>query len=220
MILSNPPYLQIALDLTDHKKLEYILHELPSFSSQLLIEAGTPLIKKFGSAVIEEIRAIFPEVYIIADLKTLDVGWLEVQIGAEAGANAIAVSGLAPIETIESALTEAKKRNVDIILDLMNVKDPLPLLESLSSLPAIVLFHRGIDQEGNQEHPWELIHSIRNRFNNILVAVAGGLNLETSNKALNRGADIIIIGRAITQSSNVRQATEEFLKLLECNNNS
>ncbi|MHA1400194.1 MAG: orotidine 5'-phosphate decarboxylase / HUMPS family protein [Candidatus Heimdallarchaeaceae archaeon] len=214
MKLDNSPYVQVALDIIDYEFFQAVLSKLPE-SPKLLIEAGTPLIKKFGAKVLNEIRSHFNDSYIIADMKTLDVGGLEVQIGAEDGANAVAVSGLAPIETIESAIKEGKERSVDIILDLMNVQEPLALLKQLSDLPAIVLFHRGIDQEGRKEHPWELIQTISQTYPDVLIAVAGGLDLATSKKALENGAQIIIIGRAITQAPDVHETTLDFLKLVE-----
>ena len=213
MNLTSPPYLQIALDLVNRDELNHILAEIPH-DDKILIEAGTPLIKKFGISIIETILHHHPKSYIIADLKTLDVGWLEVQIAAEKNASAVAISGLASIETIESSLKEAKEKNVDIIIDLMNVSDPLNLLKQLSRKPEIILFHRGIDQEGRAQHPWTAIKNIKETFPTILVAVAGGLDLKTSSKALENKADIIIIGREITQAKEIKSTVKSFLELL------
>jgi len=213
MRLDNPPYLQIALDLVKRDELIRILSEIPK-SDKILLEAGTPLIKKFGINIIKELFSYGEDAYLIADMKTLDVGKLEVQIAAEEHASAVAISGLASIETIESSIEEGRKRDIDIILDLMNVKNPEALINQLSEKPRIVLFHRGIDQEGTKEHPWELIKKTKNSFPNILVAAAGGLDFLTSEKALEKGVDILVIGRAITQSNDVNAMTNDFLRIL------
>ncbi len=213
MKINNPPYLQIALDLVDKTKLERILSKIP-VSNKILLEAGTPLIKKFGIDIVKFIREFHPASYTIADMKTLDVGWLEVQIAAEASANAVAISGLAPNETLVSSIEEAEKRRVDILLDCMNVESPSTILENLTKKPEVVLFHRGIDQEGKTDHPWNKIKLIKAKFPESKMAVAGGLNLETSARALNNGADIIIIGRAITQADNIKATINDFLHLL------
>lgn len=210
----SPPLLQIALDIVLLSDLEKILSQIP-LDKKIILEAGTPLIKKFGVSIINKIRENHPDSYIIADMKTLDVGWLEVQIGAESSANAIVVSGLASLETIESSLDESKIRNVDIILDCMNVENPIVLLDSLKRMPEIILFHRGIDQEKRMDHPWNIIQNIKERYDKTLIAVAGGLNLETSKRALNNGADIIVVGRAITQAENIKETTDRFLNLLQ-----
>jgi len=65
------------------------------------------------------------------------------------------------------------------------------------------------------EHPWDLINQIRKDFPQVLVAVAGGLNLESSKKALSKGAQIIVIGRAITASEDITRSCNDFLKLLK-----
>ncbi|MCG3226506.1 MAG: orotidine 5'-phosphate decarboxylase [Candidatus Heimdallarchaeota archaeon] len=213
MKLNNPPYLQIALDLVDKEKLKSVLSQIPK-SENILIEAGTPLIKKFGIQIVKDILDAQDNAYIIADMKTLDVGFLEVQIAAEENAKAVSISGLASVETIESAIDESILRSTDLILDLMNVKDPLDVLNKLNKKPDVLLFHRGIDQENREEHPWDLIKKIRDEYPQTLIAVAGGLDLEKSQKALENGADIIIIGRAITQSRDVSKSIKQFLAIL------
>ncbi len=214
MKLNNSPLLQIALDIVSIEDLENVLSKIP-INKKILIEAGTPLIKKFGVSIIDKIRKYHPESYVIADMKTLDVGWLEVIIASEGSANAIAISGLASVETIETSLEEGKRQEVDIILDCMNVNKPKELLDSLSRIPEIVLFHRGIDQENNIDHPWEIIKEIKSSYPESLIAVAGGLNLETSQRALNNGANIIVVGRAITQAKDISEITNGFLHLLQ-----
>ena len=213
MKIDTPPYLQIALDLIDKNDLDRVLSQIPE-SDKILLEAGTPLIKRFGIEIVRRIRYYHTFTYQIADLKTLDVGWLEVQIAAEAGADAVVISGLAPIETLVSSLDEAEKKNVDIILDCMNIENPIEMLKQLEKKPKVILFHRGIDQEGESDHPWELIKSTKVQYPECLIAVAGGLNLETSTRAIDNGADIIIIGRAITQANNIKVAVSKFLQLL------
>ena len=214
MRLANPPYLQIALDLVSKDELIRILSEIPK-SDKILLEAGTPLIKKFGIKILKELFSYREDIYLVADMKTLDVGKLEVQIAAEEKACAVAISGLASIETIKSSIEEGRKRDLDIILDLMNVKTPKTIINQLTKKPKIILFHRGIDQEGNKEHPWELIKKTKSSFPDILVAAAGGLDLPTSEIALERGVDILVIGRAITQSDNIEVVTNDFLRILE-----
>jgi len=213
MKLVNPPFLQIALDLVSLNNLKSVLNKI-SDNSKIILEAGTPLIKKFGISILDVLRETHPNSYIVADMKTLDVGWLEVLIAAEATSNAVAISGLASIETIESSLKEGAKRKQDLILDCMNVANPKKLLESLSRIPEIILFHRGIDQESNLDHPWELIRKLKTSYPSTLIAVAGGLTLETSKRALKNGADIIVVGRAITQAEDITEATNSFLQLL------
>ena len=59
-----------------------------------------------------------------------------------------------------------------------------------------------------------IIKEMRETFKGkkFLVAVAGGITPQTAPEALANGADIIIVGRYITQSKDVERATREFLK--------
>ena len=207
-----PPYLQIALDIPDLEKTKSIIAELPK-SDRIILEAGTPLIKRYGARVIQELREIAKDVFIIADLKTLDVGQVEVDLAYEETADAVVASGLASVETLNKFIYEAKRLGIYAAIDMMDVPNPLKLLEQLSDLPDIVIIHRGIDEEKIKKTRWELIKELKEKYKDkkMLIAVAGGIEPSTTPLALEAGADIIIVGRYITQSRDVKKATREFL---------
>ena len=218
--LWNPPYLQVALDLDNFDDVERIINSLPN-RERILLEAGTPLIKKFGVGVISKIRELRKDAFIIADLKTLDVGRVEVKIAADETADAVAISGLGTVESIEKAIHEAMKQGIYSILDMMNVENFVEKLQSLRFKPDIVLLHRNVDLEtaakerGEAEAEvteWGNIKQIKEILGkNGLVAVAGGITPDKVDKALTSGASIIIVGRYIIGSRDVRRAAEDFL---------
>jgi len=211
--LWDPPYLQVALDLVDMAKVANVLKELPE-NDHLIIEAGTPLIKKFGLSVISEIRKVRPSAFIIADMKILDTGNLEARMAADASADAVVISGLAPVQTLEKAITEAKKTSIYSVVDMLNVPDPVKVIKSLGVKPDIVELHRAIDAEAG-EHGWGDIAALKKAAGGkLLVATAGGIRVPVVKTALKAGADIIVVGRAITASRDVRHAAEEFLEEL------
>lgn len=214
--LWDPPYLQVAMDLVDMKSVERVLTQVP-INDHVLIEAGTPLIKQFGLNVISEIRKIRPDAFIIADLKTLDTGNLEARMAANASADAVVVSGLAPVSTIEKFILEAKKTGIYSVIDMLNVADPVSLVKDLASrgaAPSIVELHRAIDDEGT-EYNWGNIAAIKEAAGgNLLVATAGGIRQHVVKTALASGADILVVGRAITASKNIKNAAEQFLEEL------
>ncbi|HIH78231.1 MAG TPA: bifunctional 5,6,7,8-tetrahydromethanopterin hydro-lyase/3-hexulose-6-phosphate synthase, partial [Halobacteria archaeon] len=212
--LWNPPYLQVALDLTDLSRVQEVIEQLPD-SDHIIIELGTPLIKRYGIDVISKIREKKPGVFIVADLKTLDTGNLEARIVANASGDAIVISGLAPIKTIEKAISEAKKTGIYSVIDMLNVKDPIDVLSRLTIKPNVVEIHRAIDNESVEKEDWVVVKEIKNKFKNILVGVAGGLKPENVQKALDSGADILIVGRGITASKDVEGETRKFLKSLK-----
>ncbi len=212
--LWNPPYLQVAMDLVDMKSVERVLTGVPA-NDHVIIEAGTPLIKQFGLNVISEIRKIRPDSFIVADLKTLDTGNLEARMAANASADAVVVSGLAPVSTIEKFILETRKTGIYSVIDMLNVEDPVALIKDLASrgaAPSIVELHRAIDNEGS-EYDWGNIGAIKEAAGgNLLVATAGGIRQHVVKTALASGADILVVGRAITASKNIKNTAEQFLE--------
>ncbi|MGB8891299.1 MAG: bifunctional 5,6,7,8-tetrahydromethanopterin hydro-lyase/3-hexulose-6-phosphate synthase [Methanoregula sp.] len=211
--LWDPPYLQVAMDLVDMGKVAQVLKEVPQ-NDHVIIEAGTPLIKKFGLSVIGEIRKLRPNAFIIADLKILDTGNLEARMAADATADAVVVSGLAPTSTIEKAVSEARKVGIYSIIDMLNVQNPVKLIEKLKVKPDIVELHRAIDTE-ETAHAWGDIAAMKKAAGGkLLVATAGGIRVEVVKDALKAGADILVVGRSITASKDIEHATDEFLDQL------
>ena len=214
MRLWDSPYLQIAIDAPDLTVVEKVLKEAPK-NDHIIIEAGTPLIKRYGLEVISKIRAIKKDAFIVADLKTLDTGNLEARMAGDATADAVVCSGLAPLETIEKFCEEARKVGIYSIIDMLNVDNPAKVVEALKHKPDIVELHRGIDTEGKKaEHAWGNIQEIKKAAGGkkLLVAVAGGVKVENVETALKGGADILVVGRAITNAKDIEGATRAFLR--------
>jgi bifunctional enzyme Fae/Hps len=214
--LWDPPYLQVAFDLVDVAEVRRVLAALPE-SDHILIEVGTPLVKMLGINVVKEIRAIRPGAFVILDLKTLDTGNLEVRLAADSTADAVVISGLAPKKTLELSIREARKTGIYSIIDMLNVPDPLAVLKNLEVLPDVVELHRAIDME-KSAHAWSNIGEIQALAKDgrrLLVAVAGGIRVDTEAAALAAGANILVVGRAITRSKDIRDMAEQFLAGLQ-----
>ena len=211
--LWRPPYLQISLDAPDLERSKKIIEQLPG-SDRIILEVGTPLIKRYGTKVINELRQIARDMFFVADLKTLDVGKVEVDLAYDETADAVVAAGLAAAETLDSFIHEAKRLGIYAVVDMLNVDDPLKKLKSVKEFPDIVVLHRGIDQETGRSHGLEIIPEIRQTFKDkkFLIAVAGGIIPETAKEALTKGADIIIVGRYVTQSKDIERSVREFLE--------
>ena len=212
--LWRPPYIQIALDIPDIERVKTVVGQIPR-SDRIVLEVGTPLIKKYGAKVISELRTLVRDFFIIADFKTLDVGKVEVDLAFEETADGVTASGLAPVETLDAFIYETRKLGIYAIVDMMGVKDPVAVLKSLNELPEVVLLHRGIDVEkkGGLTR-WEQIQVVKSAFKDrkLMVAVAGGVTPDTARTAIDSGADIIVVGRYITQSKDVERSVREFLE--------
>lgn len=213
--LWDPPYLQIAIDIPDLNEVLKVLEQIPD-SDHIIFEVGTPLAKRYGSEVILKLREIKPDAFYILDLKTLDVGNLEARMAADATANAVVLSALAPISTIVKGIREAEKTGILSYVDMMNVDDPIKRLDEISDagvLPDVVELHRAIDSESS-EPPWDLASRIKDKYN-VLVAVAGGIRPENVEEIIRTGADIIVVGRAVTKARDVEGAVRKFMRHLK-----
>lgn len=218
--LWRPPYLQIALDVPSIEASKTIIKVMPQ-SDRLIIEAGTPLIKRYGVNVIRELREAAKDMFIIADLKTLDVGNVEVDMAFEATADAVVASGLASNETLDKFIYEAQRMGIYAIIDMMNVEDPLERVKQLKEKPDVIILHRSVDAEqyGKAASKWEAIKPVREYYQSkkqkILIAVAGGIQPSTALSALKTEADILIVGRYITQARDPERAVREFIHIFE-----
>jgi bifunctional enzyme Fae/Hps len=212
--LWRPPYLQIALDAPNLEGTKEVISQIPE-SDRIILEVGTPLLKKYGAKVIRDLREIARDMFIIADLKTLDVGKVEVDLAFDETADAVVASGLAAAEVLDGFIYEAKRLGIYAVVDMMEVADPVQKLRSLKQLPDVVILHRAIDVEKSGARTRiELIGELRKTFANerFLIAVAGGITPETAREALTSGANIIIVGRYITQSKDIKRAVRDFLE--------
>ena len=228
--LWDPPYVQVALDVGSLSQAVKIVEQLPK-SERLIIEIGTPYIKAYGiNDTFEKMRELKPGGYLIADMKTMDVGRAEVNAAADATANAVVVSGIAPEETITEFIRECNKRGVHAWIDSLNTNQTefIAMLEKLKEKPKVVILHRGIDQEDSQTtggEKKELTSASRSVWGDIkkikkitggFVAVAGGLKPgKPLAEAIRAGADIFIVGRYIYRSSDPNRAAMRFLDELE-----
>src|SRR4051812_50173378 len=79
------PIVQISLDITTRDEA-LATAELAMRAGVDWLEAGTPLIIAEGMHGVRALRERFPKVPIVADLKTMDGGYLEAELMAQAGA--------------------------------------------------------------------------------------------------------------------------------------
>jgi bifunctional enzyme Fae/Hps len=139
--LWRPPYIQIALD---HPSVEHqikVVNQLPK-SDRIILEVGTPFLKKYGVESIKKIREVAQEKFIVADLKTLDVGKLEVDFAFDATADAVVASGLASPSSLDKFVLEAQRMGIYAFIDTMEVIDPIEKLSKLKNTPDVVILHR------------------------------------------------------------------------------
>jgi len=211
------PKLQVAID-ERYLKDGLSIAEACYRGGAEILEVGTPLIKSAGLEAVREFRRRFPNAIIVADLKTFDTGWLEVELAAEAGADIVTVLGATDDYTIKDAVGAARKYNVKIMCDLINVPDPLSRAREVEKLGCdIICVHMGISmqmRERDVTRKMELVTKIAKSVKTP-IAVAGGIRLEHISDLVKTGCKIIIVGSAITRASNPEEATRRFITTMQ-----
>ncbi len=208
------PKLQVALDLMNLDRAINIAKSAVSGGVDI-IEAGTPLIKSEGMDAVRKLRESFPDKIIFADMKTMDVGGVEVEMAAKAGADIIGILGASDDETIKESIRSARNYDAEIMVDMIRVKDIIKRTEEACSFGADYIgVHVGIDAQMRGEDPLELVDKVA-VVSTVPVAVAGGINSETAPAIVERGADIVIVGGAIIKSKDVEKSTRQIKKAME-----
>ena len=216
--MGDRPLLQVALDLTDVREA-MSLAKLARDGGADIIEVGTPLIKCAGANVIKSVKDSCEGVLILADLKTLDAGWLETEIAARNGADIVSISALAHNKTIIDSVMCGRNLGIRIMADLMQVPDPVDRGLELSDLGIDYLcMHTGIDvQESDKQSLERTLKLVKGVMKNSStpIAVAGGINNLNVRDVVRAGAKIVIVGSHITKAANAYEATKKIRSLID-----
>ena len=207
------PILQVALDLMNaHRALQIAQDSVTGGADWL--EIGTPLIKSEGMEVVRQLRQMFPDKTIVADMKTMDTGALETEMATKAGADVVCLLGASDDSTIRDAIQSARKYGSKIMVDLINVPDKVARSKAVEKLGVDYLcIHVGIDEQMIGKKPFVVLQSLF-KATTVPIAVAGGLNSETVADVVKAGGSIVIVGGAITKAKDVTKATKQIKKAI------
>ena len=197
------PIVQISLDLTNiEEALETAAMAMRAGVDWL--EAGTPLILAEGLNCVRELRRNFPETPIVADLKTMDGGYLEAEMMAEAGATHVVVMSRAHEETIHCVVQAGKDHGIKVMGDNL-ADDMVPAARRLEDLGCdFVIHHVGYDERRGIAARGERMPSPLDQLKEVVAAVSvpvqavGGLSLEQAIQTPEYGAPLVVLGAPLT----------------------
>jgi 3-hexulose-6-phosphate synthase len=201
------PIVQISLDLTNiDEALETAAMAMRAGVDWL--EAGTPLILAEGLHGVRKLREAFPGVPIVADLKTMDGGYLEAEMMAKAGATHVVVMARAHEETIKCVVNAGRDFGVKVMGDNLGCEDMVAAARWLEDLGCDYVIHhigyderRGIAASGNRmpsplDQLREVVQAVK-----IPVQAVGGLTLEQAIQCPEYGAPLVVLGAPLTIDS-------------------
>ena len=169
------------------------------------LEAGTPLIIAEGMNGVRALRQEFPGVPIVADLKTMDGGWLEAEMMARAGATHVVVMERAHPETIKVVVKAGKDFGIKVMGDNLGAPDMAASARRLEDLGCdFVIHHIGYDERRGIVAAGGHCPSPLDQLAEIVAAVAipvqavGGLSVEQAVRTPEYGAPLVVLGAPLT----------------------
>jgi 3-hexulose-6-phosphate synthase len=166
------------------------------------LEAGTPLILAEGLRAVEALHARFPDHPVVADLKTMDGGYLEAEMMAKAGASYVVVMGVAHPATIRAVVRAAREYGIRVMGDIMAAPDKVACARMLEANGVdVILVHTGFDERHEQPglSPLDDLPAITAAVR-VPVQAVGGLTVEQMLRLPALGAPLVVVGAPLAIS--------------------
>ena len=198
------PIVQISLDLTNiDEALETAAMALRAGVDWM--EAGTPLILAEGLHGVKKLREAFPLIPIVADLKTMDGGYLEAEMMAKAGATHVVVMARAHPETIKCVVRAGNDFGAKVMGDNLGCPDMVLAAKELEDLGCdYIVHHIGYDERRGIAAMGKRMPSPLDQLKEVVDAVSvpvqavGGLSLEQAIQCPLYGAPLVVLGAPLT----------------------
>jgi 3-hexulose-6-phosphate synthase len=165
------------------------------------LEAGTPLIIAEGMNGVKTLRKEFPDTPIVADLKTMDGGWLEAELMARAGATHVVVMERAHPETVKMVVRAGKDLGVKVMGDNLGARDKVAAAKRLEDFGCdFVIHHIGYDERRGLVASGLPCPSPLDQLREVVAAVkvpvqaVGGLSVEQAMRTPEYGAPLVVLG--------------------------
>ncbi|WP_163538950.1 3-hexulose-6-phosphate synthase [Gracilibacillus sp. YIM 98692] len=202
--------LQLALDRLPREECIRIVKETEEFID--IVEVGTGVIKEYGMSIVRELRELYPNKEILADMKTCDAGKHEAKQAFDAGADIVTVMAFSSSLTIKDTLKVAEEYEKRIMIDLLEVdsSDKIAQLQDLNV--DLVSLHVGKDKQQEGSFNTDLFSLVKGYH--FETSVAGGVHLDTLPEIAKEDPDIIIVGSAITKSENPQEVARKMKEVM------
>jgi 3-hexulose-6-phosphate synthase len=212
------PIVQISLDLVT-------IDEAVATAGMALragvdwLEAGTPLIISEGMNGVRALRASCPNTPIVADLKTMDGGYLEAEMMSRAGATHVVVMARAHEETIRGVVKAGHDFGIKVMGDNLACDDMIAGARRLEDLGCDYVIHhigyderRGIAARGQRmPSPLDQLREVVSAVN-VPVQAVGGLTLEQAVNTPSYGAPLVVLGAPLAIDADAFRTADDNLE--------
>ena len=179
------------------------------------LEAGTPLILAEGLNAVRGLRREFPHP-IVADLKTMDGGYLEAEMMAKAGATHVVVMGQAHPATIKAVVQAGRDFGVKVMGDDLGCAHKPAAARRMQDLGLdYIVHHIGYDERRDpevfREHggraptPLDELAAVVEAVT-IPVQAAGGLTIAQTSELPRYGVRHLVLGAPLAVDADAFKA--------------
>ena len=210
--IAKPPVIQIALDYATIEEA-ILMAKIGIEAGVDWLEIGTPLIISQGVAPIGKMVRAFPDFPVLADYKTMDSGWKNVQRTTEQGGHVMTVCANSPDETVKSAIAESKKNGVWVVVDTIGVKNQAARAKQCADWGAHMIYlHYGADQRKHDatQDSTQWLEEVQ-RAVSIPIGV-GCFDAVDGAKAASLGAELIAIGHPVISAADPLKELSRFVR--------
>lgn len=207
MTAQRHPIVQISLDLTSIREALDHAHKAVRAGVDWL-EAGMPLILAEGLHAVKALRQEFPEHPIVADLKTMDGGYLEVEMMAKAGATHVVVMARSHPATINAVVKAGRDLGIMVMGDNLACRDKAGAALALQELGVnYIVHHVGYDERRDPEvlarnggRAPSALDDLRAVVEAVQIPVqaVGGLSVADIMRLPDYGVDHLVLGAPLT----------------------
>lgn len=206
--------LQVAIDRISLNDAVDLANRLDGIAD--IIEFGTSLVKDYGFYTLKKRQLNFKMSKLLLDIKTIDEASYEFEKGYTVGADILTAMGTANISTLDEAYKVAEKHHKQLLIDLMAMNNNK--MRTLKSYPnAIYNIHNSFDNKNN----FDAVAAVKSfkselkQFDDIKIAIAGGINLNQAEKLVAQNvADIMIVGGSILKAKDPIKVAKKFKEVI------
>ncbi len=206
----HPPVVQVSLDLTSVDEALHVA-EIAVRAGVDWLEAGTPLILAEGLRGVRALHERFPGHPVVADLKTMDGGYLEAEMMAGAGASMVVVMSQAHPATVRAVVRAARQFGLKVMGDVLAAADKPGAARALQADGCdYVIVHTGFDERHERvgATPWDDLAAVVAAVD-IPVQAVGGLRLEDLDRLPAAGAPLVVVGAPLVIDHDAFRAASE-----------
>jgi 3-hexulose-6-phosphate synthase len=198
--VTSAPLLQLALDHISRDGAYELLDQIEEEID--IVEVGTPLMMRYGTSIVSDLRARYPRMELLCDAKIMDAADLEARLCFDAGSDYVTFLALTDDSTVAACVEVAREYGRRVMADMICVPDLAVRAAALQSLGVdIIAVHTGVDQQAQGRTPLDDLAVLRRSAGGTPLAVAGGITVANVTDYVQLDPAIVIVGGGITASA-------------------